>query len=263
MIVNTVVKKHLIFLTVCINANDRMQTENVVIHRFLRTFSSIFSNKSKHVEPTTTVKLTENSALEAQDRGSISTVVDVLDINQTDKNATQEIKNGQKNFSTKSPRFRRTREEIALGLSIEQAMEHRSTAGSRVQHREPAPEKSADRKSSKRPRFRRTVEEIALGLTIEEAIQRRKVSTAKTEKPKKFMIKPNPVTVSGSLDLLETLSPKIKERATVVNTWRRDGKKGVITQEMLDAATSFTGTITKCPPCVDSDGYNHLHGAQS
>jgi hypothetical protein len=46
-----------------------------------------------------------------------------------------------------------------------------------------------------------------------------------------------------------------------VSRYRSNGGKGLITAEMLDQiqAAVAAGKVTKCPPCVDSDGYDHLH----
>jgi hypothetical protein len=200
---------------------------------------------------------------------------------------------------TKISRFRRSQEEIELGLTREQAEARRaqqaplyskgpkawpkphtvvvkedgaiistpivsSTLGRSIA----SPEKPAKR-------FRRTPAEIEAGLTIEQArAQRQGVMTAthgipagtgrigSFVKPTVYVERPA-APLRGTADLITTIDPKLQARATVMTRMRRGNTKGVITKEMLDAAMEFTGKVTKCPPCTDSDGYNHLTGEQA
>lgn len=162
---------------------------------------------------------------------------------------------------TRSKRFRRTLQEIRLGLSIEEAMASRGT--SRLMD-EVRPTKVTKPVENKAKRFRRTAAEIEAGLTIEQAAAAR--GAALPSKPKKIYVerkveaKPLPTT-----DLITTLSPRIQRRANVMTTMRRRGQQGVITTEMLDlvADAVAAGKVTKCAPFVDSDGYNHFTGQEA
>jgi hypothetical protein len=122
-------------------------------------------------------------------------------------------------------RFRRTREEIRLGLTAEQAQELRDKKSqeSRARH--------GKRGKDKAPRAKRM-----------QIIERKPVAAKPT-------------------DLIETLPPKIQARARAVSRYRSTGGKGLITAEMLDQiqAAVAAGKVTKCTPCTDSDGYNHLN----
>src|SRR4051812_38289031 len=101
------------------------------------------------------------------------------------------------------PRFRRTKEEIRLGLSIEQAL------GARVKLQQAVkPRKTKDVKAAKpvenTKRFRRTQQEIELGLSIEQAAAMRGVQLA--GKPKKIFVERKvEVKPQSSGDLIETL----------------------------------------------------------
>lgn len=143
-------------------------------------------------------------------------------------------------------RFRRTKEEIRLGLSREQAMAKRGVRA-KVSVTEPTiilPEGK---------RFRRTAKEIELGLSKEEAAIHRQ--RYRSEPPKLNLDK-------TAVEQLEaTLSPKIQARARAVHRYRAAGGKAVLTPDTLDQIERFiaSGKVTKCPPGMDSDGYDHFN----
>lgn len=143
-------------------------------------------------------------------------------------------------------RFRRTKEEIRLGLSREQAMAKRGVRA-KVSVTEPAIIMPDGK------RFRRTAKEIELGLSKEEAAIHRQ--RYRSEPPKLNLDK-------TAVEQLEaTLSPKIQARARAVHRYRAAGGKAVLTPDTLDKIERFiaSGKVTKCPPCTDSDGYDHLN----
>jgi hypothetical protein len=158
----------------------------------------------------------------------------------------------------KAKRFRRTPEEIRLGLSIYDAQAARQAAA--TGHGVLAA--VVDRKGVelKAKRFRRTQEELRLGLSIEEAAKRRGVTVpAKTQK---FHVeKVQPAKRPASDDLMSTLPQHIQTRAAAVSRYRARGGKAVLTAETLDQIEGFVaaGKIKVCPPCTDSDGYDHLN----
>jgi len=184
-------------------------------------------------------------------------------------------------------RFRRTAEEIFLGLDQENAKSFRAgtlnvatnlaLVGERQVNATLPESKIVEGKALthsievatvtksgfefKTKRFRRTREELRLGLSIEEAAKRRGTPLpAQPAKPKVFVErKPAPVR-NTSLDLITTLDPRVQARARAVSRYRSNGGKGLITPEMLDQIQQAlaAGKVTKCPPCTDSDGYNHL-----
>lgn len=166
----------------------------------------------------------------------------------------------------RAKRFKRTKEEIRLGLTADQARAARVAPVTQKPETkavvEAKPVQAAKRDENKAPRFRRTNEEIRLGLSIEEAAARRKAAAEPRKPPsmpKRYEPRPEPAPkVSG--DLIETLSPRIQVRARAVSRFRAGGHKGVISAEMLDAVERAVadGKVTKCPPFIDSDGYNHL-----
>jgi hypothetical protein len=162
---------------------------------------------------------------------------------------------------TAKQRFRRTKDEIRLGLTIEQAMSARSNAISKV--KQPSNTKTVkaakpvENKAAKR--FRRTQQEIELGLSIEKAAAMRGVELA--GKPKKIFVERKvEVKPQSTGDLIETLSPRIQARARAVTSFRSKGHKGVITTDMLDLVEQAlaAGKVTKCAPFVDKDGFNHF-----
>jgi hypothetical protein len=185
-------------------------------------------------------------------------------------------------------RFRRTAEEIFLGLDQENARSFRAgtltvatnlaLVGERQVNATLPESKIGERKAShgievatvtkdgvefaaKAKRFRRTREELRLGLSIEEAAKRRgTVLPAKPATPKIYVERKPAPARNTSLDLITTLDPKIQVRARAVSRYRSNGGKGLITPEMLDQIQQAlaAGKVTKCPPCTDSDGYNHL-----
>ncbi|MEY9575932.1 hypothetical protein ABIE88_003508 [Bradyrhizobium diazoefficiens] len=143
-------------------------------------------------------------------------------------------------------RFRRTKEEIRLGLSREQAMAKRGVRA-KVSVTEPAIIMPDGK------RFRRTAKEIELGLSKEEAaIHRQRYCS---EPPKLNLDK-------TAVEQLEaTLSPKIQARARAVHRYRAAGGKAVLTPDTLDQIEQFiaSGKVTKCPTGMDSDGYDHFN----
>lgn len=102
-------------------------------------------------------------------------------------------------------------------------------------------------------RFRRTAKEIKLGLSKEEAAIHRQ--RYRSEPPKLNLDK-------TAVEQLEaTLSPKIQARARAVHRYRAAGGKAVLTPDTLDKIEQFiaSGKVTKCPPGMDSDGYDHFN----
>lgn len=163
--------------------------------------------------------------------------------------------------TAKGKRFRRTKEELAAGLTIEQAMAARANLPQpEAKVSEPKavkPRKSVEIKAIKR--FKRTKAEIDAGLSIEQAAAARGVQLPGRQK-KIYVERKVEVKPLANTDLITTLSPRIQARANVMTTMRRRGVQGEITTEMLDlaAAAVAAGKVTKCDPFVDSDGYNHL-----
>jgi hypothetical protein len=168
-------------------------------------------------------------------------------------------------------RFRRTTEEIALGLTAVEAAARRgnsATVPSKVETtRNNSVKPTAVQK--KAVRFRRTSEELGLGLSIEQAAARRGVKVPErkiavvhqVETPKQYAPKPaQQPTPQGTTDLITALSPRIQARARAVTRYRRGGHQGQITQDMLSAVDKFIAEkgVTKCPTGVDSDGYDHF-----
>jgi hypothetical protein len=161
------------------------------------------------------------------------------------------------------PRFRRTTEEIALGLTAVEAATRRANSATVVGKLITAPHESVKPivVQKKAVRFRRTFEEMRLGLSIEQAAARR---GAKVPERKKIFVErqvdtPDPAP-QGTTDLITTLSPRIQARARAVTRYRRGGHQGQITEEMLSAVDKFVAEkgVTKCPTGVDSDGYDHF-----
>jgi hypothetical protein len=154
------------------------------------------------------------------------------------------------------PRFRKTTEEIVLGLTAVEAAARRANSATVVGQIVTPPQEAA--KSAvvqKKPvRFRRTLEEIRLGLSIDQAAARRKAITVVRQ------VEPLNPAPQGTTDLITTLSPRIQARARAVTRYRRGGHQGQITQEMLSAVDKFVAEkgVTKCPAGVDSDGYDHF-----
>lgn len=159
-------------------------------------------------------------------------------------------------------RFRRTKAELKLGLSIEQAMATRAALlpKDRSSPRQKVA-KPAEIKALKR--FKRNRKEIEAGLSIEQAAALRGVELPSMHK-KIFVERKVEMKPVASGDLIETLHPRIQQRANTMTQMRRHGVKGEITTQMLDQAAAFVaaGKVTKCPPCTDSDGYNHLTGQE-
>jgi hypothetical protein len=163
------------------------------------------------------------------------------------------------------PRFRRTAEEIALGLTAAEAATRRANSATVVEKliTECSDSVNAIVVQKKAARFRRTFEEIKLGLSIEQAAARRGLKTLKVNEPKKItvvrQVEPKPAP-QGTTDLITTLSPRIQARARAVTRYRRGGHQGQITEEMLSAVDKFVAEkgVTKCPAGVDSDGYDHF-----
>jgi hypothetical protein len=163
-------------------------------------------------------------------------------------------------LTEKSKRFRRTKAELELGLTIEQAMAARANL--------PQPEvKAVERKVVKasKPveikamkRFKRTKAEIDAGLSIEQAAAARGVALPGQQK--KIYVERKVEVQPVKTDLIQTLSPRIQARANVMTTMRRRGVQGAITTEMLDLAADAVaaGKVTKCEPFVGSDGFNHF-----
>ncbi|WP_439357726.1 hypothetical protein [Bradyrhizobium sp. DASA03007] len=166
----------------------------------------------------------------------------------------------------KAKRFRRTKTELELGLTIEQAMEARANFPQpAAKMNKPSAVKAAKPVEIKAlKRFKRTKAEIDAGLSIEQAAAARGVELPGRQKKiyveRKIDLKPLPST-----DLIETLSPRIQSRANIMTTMRRRGVQGVITTEMLDlaAAALAAGKVTKCPTGIDSDGYDHFNQVET
>lgn len=160
--------------------------------------------------------------------------------------------------SRSSARFRRTREEIRLGRSIEEAQAMRSTKkpeGKSPQH--------GKRGKDKAKRFKRTSQEIEAGLSIGQAAALRGTALPKESRKHTFIerkVLPVVVEKTPLQKLEETLPPKIQARARSVRRYRDGGGKAVIATDLfaqIEQAVA-AGKVTKCPPCTDSDGYNHL-----
>jgi len=150
-------------------------------------------------------------------------------------------------------RFRRTKEEIRLGLSTEQAQAMRSPTNKKGKS-----PKHGKRGKDKAKRFKRTQQEIDAGLSIGQAAALR--GTALPKASKKHVFVERKAAPAKPTDLIETLSPKIQARARAVTRYRSSGGKGVIPPGLFDQIEKAvaSGKVTKCPPCTDSDGYNHL-----
>lgn len=158
----------------------------------------------------------------------------------------------EKGDNKASQRFRRTKEEIRLGLTREQAMAKRGVnAKASVTITEPKAAPAVIMPDGKR--FRRTAKEIELGLTKEAAILLRQ--RYRSDPPKLNLDK----TVVEQLEA--TLSPRIQARARAVHRYRAAGGKAVLTPETLNEIERFiaSGKVTKCPPGMDSDGYDHFN----
>ncbi|MDB5610690.1 MAG: hypothetical protein JWP25_7590 [Bradyrhizobium sp.] len=150
-------------------------------------------------------------------------------------------------------RFRRTNEEIRLGLSIEQAQAMRSpktAKGKSPTH--------GKRGKDKAKRLKRTQQEIEAGLSIGQAAALRGTVLPKASKMHAFVERK--AAPAKPTDLIETLTPKIQARARAVTRYRSSGGKGVIPPDLFDQIEKAVaaGKVTRCPPCTDSDGYNHL-----
>jgi hypothetical protein len=169
------------------------------------------------------------------------------------------------NVSQRKKRFRRTSEEMRLGLSIYEAMAGRQN---KLGHGVVGAIVSRKRVEFKAKRFRRTQEELRLGLSIEEAAKRRGVA-APAPKPmveaKSTRIVERKPAKRGSVDLFQTLTPEIQARANAVSRYRARGGKAVLTAETLDMIEKAVaaGRVRVCPPFIDSDGFNHLTGQEA
>jgi hypothetical protein len=159
----------------------------------------------------------------------------------------------QKNIDHASvKRFRRTKEEIRRGLSTEQAQAMRSPT--KKNGKSP---KHGKRGKDKAKRFKRTQQEIEDGLSIGQAAALR--GTALPASKKRAFVERKAAPAKPA-DLIETLPPKIQARARAVSRYRSSGGKGVIPSDLFDKIEKAVaaGKVTHCPPCTDSDGYNHL-----
>ena len=118
--------------------------------------------------------------------------------------------------------------------------------------------KHGKRGRDKAKRFKRTQQEIEAGLSIGQAAALR--GTALPKAPKKHAFVERKAAPAKPADLIETLPPKIQARARAVSRYRSSGGKGVIPPGLFDQIEKAvaSGKVTKCPPCTDSDGYNHL-----
>jgi hypothetical protein len=177
-----------------------------------------------------------------------------------------EVAASSDNLSQKEKRFRRSREELRLGLTIEQAMAQRTP---KPEERVVRPKKSAEPKSPKQlVRFRRTEEEIRLGLTKEQAAAQRGVALP-VRQTTSHGIKAAEGRIgarsNSALDLIETLPAKIQVRASAVQRYRLGGGKAALKADTLDLIEKAmaAGKFTVCPPFVDSDGFNHLTGKEA
>jgi hypothetical protein len=168
--------------------------------------------------------------------------------------AAAEIPGAVKQEKTK--RFRRTKEEIERGLTREQAMAKRGgyqeRQTSNVPRFEPQP-------ASEGKRFRRTAQEIEMGLTKEQAMEMRQRYAAPKKVVERIVAPKVEQTVVEQLEA--TLSPKVQARARAVHRYRAAGGKAILAPDTLDQIEQFiaAGKVTKCPPCTDSDGYDHLN----
>lgn len=162
--------------------------------------------------------------------------------------------------------FKRTAKEIELGLTVDQAKAARVFAATPQAETKVVAKVSVTqptkRGDDKAKRFRRTVEEIRLGLSREDAMRRRGLEVSQPQLPKKIYVErpAEPAKPAQTMDLVETLSPRIQLRARAVSSYRAKGHKGAITAEMLDLVERAVkeGKVTKCEPFVGSDGFNHF-----
>jgi hypothetical protein len=157
---------------------------------------------------------------------------------------------------------------MRLGLTIYEAMARRNKAAAAEGHGVLVATVSSKGVEIKTKRSRRTREELRLGLSIEEAAARRGVEVPgrqpQVAAKKTTIIEPKSAK-RGSIDLFKTLSPEIQTRANAVSRYRDRGGRAAITAETLDQieAAVAAGKVTKCPPCIDSDGFNHLTGQEA
>ncbi|MGJ4945027.1 hypothetical protein ACQR1W_30990 [Bradyrhizobium sp. HKCCYLS1011] len=162
----------------------------------------------------------------------------------------------------KARRVRRTKQELDLGLTVEQAIKFRSAEFALVAGQKQNATPVVVKKEGKR--FRRTAREIELGLTKEQAMAMRQGVAEPA--PKQYVERP-PATPEKPVDeqLEDMLSPQTRARARAVSRYRAGGARGPITPEVMSAIDSFIAKkgVTKCPPCTDSDGYNHLSGKET
>ena len=136
-------------------------------------------------------------------------------------------------------RFRRSREELRLGLTIEQAMAQRT----------PKPKKSIGRpKKAAEPKPACVALPLrkATGIKVAEG----RIGT--------------PISRANSSDLIETLPARTQVRARAVQRYRLGGGKSVLKADTLDLIEKAmaAGKVTVCPPFIDSDGFNHLTGKE-
>jgi hypothetical protein len=220
-----------------------------LFRRFLNSISSSFSGlleKSQTVRPLKASDVTPTMVDNA------CTLTITAAAARSDRSAPVEPEQGL----NKATRFRRTAEEISLGLNREQAIEFRKNAGVADKHHVP----DVEPKTQGQKRFRRTAEEIKLGLSIEEARARRERAAAPVMK--KLIIKGQAVEKKEAFEQLEDmLSPKTRARARAVSRYRARGGKAFMTPETMDQIETFiaAGKVKQCPPCIDSDGYDHLN----
>lgn len=135
-----------------------------------------------------------------------------------------------KPVAAKAPRFRRTTEELRLGLSIEQAAAARGVLL-------PKPK------------------DIAV-------VVKPVVSKAVVVKPVLPIL---PVGQTEVEQLMETLPIKTQVRARAVQRYRLGGGKAVLTKDTLDQIEQFSaaGKVTVRPPFTGSDGFNHMTGQEA
>lgn len=150
-------------------------------------------------------------------------------------------------------RFRRTLEEIQLGLSAEDAMKRRSLIDRT---------KKIEAKGKKRKGFRRTKAEIAAGLSPTQAKGLRKLGAALEQKPSPKKVVEKTFVTKRDFDPIDELDEPTKTRAKIVrNHYAKNGKTKLSADEITQIQNRIqSGAVVRLPPGMDSQGYNHFTG---